>query len=113
MRTETILLIVYRLYDKNYGEKGNPVTLTVSIRPDDTFKYSFYSGWQDTGMGEARSNFGMKRSLPMGRFDHSGSLPVARFSTVNKLDAEIRACLATGYGSNDIKEVQILNKFPA
>jgi len=113
MNEQNTILIVYRLYNPSYGEKGNPCTLTVLIRPDNTFKYSLYSGWQNSGMGEAMSNLGMKSSLPMGRFDNAGTLPVARYSTVNKLDKEIQECLATGYGSRHIKEVQILNKFPA
>ena len=113
MNEQNILLIVYRLYNPSYGEKGNPSTLKVYIYPDNTFKYSLYCGWQNTGTGESMSNLQMKESLPMGRFDNKGALPVVRYSTVNKLDEAIQKCLASGYGSRHIKEIQILNKFPA
>ena len=94
------LLITYRLFDPTYGPEGNKCSLFVSLLEDNTLSYTFISGWQDSGMGQATSNFGLKRSLPMG---------VRNFKNVEALDEELKSILATGYGSSRIKTHEILN----
>jgi hypothetical protein len=42
----------------------------------------------------------MKESLPVG---------IRNFKTVEDLQKRVASCLATGVGSNDIKEFEILN----
>ena len=93
-------LILFRLFDRTYGPQGNPKTLSVYLNPDNTLGYSFYGGWQYSGTPFAISNLQMKESLPMG---------IRSFNNVERLSDKIKSCLATGCGSNDIKEVEILN----
>ena len=35
-------LIIYRLFDPTYGPQGNPKTLSVSLREDNTLSYRFF-----------------------------------------------------------------------
>ena len=49
-------LIVYRMHDPIYGDGANPKTLSVNLREDNTLSYSYYGGWQDSGMGFSMSN---------------------------------------------------------
>lgn len=93
-------LIIYRLYDKNYGEKGNPKTLSVLIAEDNVLSYVFYGGWQDSGMGFSISNLQLEESLPMNP---------RKFKNVKALDRKIQSILATGVGSHHISSREILN----
>ena len=95
------LLIVFRLYNRTYGPQGNPKTLAVRLQPDNTLGYSLYGGWQNSGTGFSMSNLQMSRSLPLGTRKFEGK--------VEALAEEIKACLATGVGSSDIKSFEILN----
>jgi len=95
------LLIVFRLYDRNYGPQGNPKTLAVRLQPDNTLGYSLYGGWQNSGTGFSMSNLQMSQSLPLGTRKFGGK--------VEALAEEIKSCLATGVGSSDIKSFEILN----
>ena len=95
------MLAIFRLYDRNYGPQGNPKTLSVYLRPDNTLGYSFYGGWQNTGTGFCISNLQMRKSLPMGVRSFNGN--------VDKLVEEIQACLLTGVGSNNLKSFEVLN----
>ena len=95
------MLVVFRLYNRFYGPEGNPKTLSVYLRPDNTLGYSFYGGWQNSGIGFSICGLQMQRSLPMGVRGFNGK--------VNKLVKEIQACLRSGVGSNDIKSFEILN----
>ena len=94
------LLIVFRLFDSTYGPQGNSKTLAVTLRDDNTLGYSFYGGWQDSGMGFAISNLQLKESLPLGP---------RNFKTVEKLSEKIKQILRTGVGSNEVKTFEILN----
>ncbi len=94
------LLIIYRLFDPAYGPQGNPKTLSVFLRPDNTLGYSYYGGWQNSGTPFAISNMQLKESLPMG---------VRNFKKVEDLQEKIASILATGVGSRRIKEFEILN----
>lgn len=93
-------IILFRLFDRTYGPQGNPKTLSVYLNPDNTLGYSFFGGWQNSGTGFAISNLQMKESLPMG---------ARNFKTIEEVRVKIESCLGTGCGSNDIKEVEILN----
>lgn len=95
-------LIVFRLFNQAYGPEGNPKTLSVCLNPDKTLGYSFYGGWQYSGTAFAISNLQMKESLPMG---------IRSLNSVERLRDNITFCLSTGCGSNDIKEIEILNDF--
>jgi hypothetical protein len=96
-------LLQFRLFDSNYGPNGNPRTLSVYLRTDDaTIGYSFYGGWQDSGMGFAISNLQLQESLPSS---------IKGFS-IKTLENKIRQILSTGVGSNDIKKVEVLNDIP-
>lgn len=95
------MLVVFRLYDRNYGPQGNPKTLSVYLRPDNTLGYSLYGGWQNSGTGFSIENLQMRQSLPMGVRSFRGN--------VDKLVEEIRTCLRTGVGSSDLKSFEILN----
>lgn len=95
------MLVVFRLYDRNYGPQGNPKTLSVYLRPDNTLGYSLYGGWQNSGTGFSMSNLQMSQSLPLGTRKFGGK--------VEALAEEIKSCLATGVGSSDIKSFEILN----
>ena len=95
------LLILFRLYDKTYGENGNPETLAVNLCEDNTLSYSLYMGWQDSGMGCAISNLQLKEILP--------SSPKS-FSRTSALRLRIANILATGVGSHYIKSSEILNE---
>jgi hypothetical protein len=93
-------LIIFRLFDRTYGPQGNPKTLSVFLNTDNTIGYSFYGGWQSSGTPFSISNLQMKESLPVG---------IRNFKKVEDLQKRVAACLATGVGSNDIKEFEILN----
>jgi hypothetical protein len=95
------LLVVFRTFDRSYGPQGNPKTLTVYLRPDNTLGYSLYGGWQNSGIGFSIENLGMRLSLPLGARKFNGK--------VDKLVDEIKSCLASGYGSNDLYSYEILN----
>ena len=94
-------LIIFRLFDRTYGPQGNPKTLAVYLRPDNTLGYSFYGGWQNSGTGFSIENLQMSRSLPLGVRQYKGK--------VERLVKEIKVCLASGYGSNDLHSFEILN----
>ena len=94
------LLIVFRLFNRTYGPQGNPKTLSVFLRPDNTIGYSFYGGWQSSGTSFSISNLQMQESLPVG---------IRSFKKVEDLQKRIASCLASGVGSNDVKEFEILN----
>ncbi len=94
------LLIVYRLYDPAYGDKGNPKTLAVRLNEDKTIGYAYYGGWQDGGTPFSISNMQLKESLPLGS---------RNFKKVEDLDKTITQILATGVGSRKIKSREILN----
>lgn len=94
-------LIMYRLYDPNYGPEGNKETLMVSLGQDNTFSYSLYGGWQDSGIGFAISNLQMRESLPIGRM---------AYKNVSQLNSKIQSCLRTGCGSSHVKTFEILNE---
>jgi hypothetical protein len=94
------LLIVFRLFNRTYGPQGNPKTLSVFLRPDNTIGYSFYGGWQSSGTSFSISNLQMQESLPVG---------IRGFKKVEDLQKRIASCLASGVGSNDVKEFEILN----
>jgi hypothetical protein len=93
-------LIIYRLFDQTYGPQGNPKTLSVLLRDDNTFTYSFYGGWQESGMGFSISNLQLQRPLPIG---------ARNFRKVEDLHKEIEFILATGVGSRRISSFEILN----
>ena len=93
-------LIVYRLYDSTYGPRGNSKTLWVSLREDNTISYSYFGGWQTSGMGFAIENMQLRKALPIG---------VRNFKKVEDLHQEIVSVLATGVGSNQISSFEILN----
>jgi len=93
-------LIIYRLFDPTYGPQGNSKTLSVLLRDDNTFSYSYYGGWQDSGTGFSISNMQLRRSLPMG---------ARNFKKVEDLHKEIVSILATGVGSRKISSFEILN----
>jgi hypothetical protein len=93
-------LIIYRLFDPTYGPQGNPKTLSVLLRDDNTFTYSFYGGWQESGMGFSISNLQLQRPLPIG---------ARNFRKVEDLHKEIEFILATGVGSRRISSFEILN----
>jgi hypothetical protein len=93
-------LIIYRLFDPTYGSQGNPKTLSVLLRDDNTFTYSFYGGWQESGMGFSISNLQLQRPLPIG---------ARNFRKVEDLHKEIEFILATGVGSRRISTFEILN----
>ena len=95
-------LIIFRLFDRNYGPQGNPKTLSVYLSPDKTLGYAFYGGWQNSGTGFSISNLQMSESLPVG---------IRSFKTVEDLLVKVESCLASGLGSNKIKELEILNDF--
>ena len=93
-------LIIYRLFNPTYGPQGNAKTLAVSLRPDNTLTYSFFGGWQESGMGFSISNLQLQRSLPIG---------IRNFKKVEDLHKEIESILATGVGSRRISSFEILN----
>lgn len=94
-------LIIFRLYDRFYGEQGNPKTLSVYLREDNTLGYSLYGGWQDSGTGFAISNLQLQKSLPISPKPFRNSMALFR---------EISNILATGVGSRHIKTFEILNE---
>lgn len=93
-------LILFRLFNRFHGPDVNTKTLIVYLKPDNTFGYSFYGGWQNSGTGFAISNLQMKESLPMG---------ARNFKTVEEVRDKIVSCLGTGCGTNDIHKIEILN----
>jgi hypothetical protein len=94
-------LIIFRLYDRNYCEKGNPETLVVYLGEDNVIRYSLYGGWQDSGMGYAISSLQLKESLPMNP---------ALFRNTEELRLRINAILRTVCGSHDVHSYEILNE---
>lgn len=94
-------LILFRLFDRSYGEQGNPKTLSVYLREDNTLGYSFYGGWQDSGMGFAISNLQLRESMPINP---------KPFKNTKALSQKIISILATGVGSRHIKTFEILNE---
>jgi hypothetical protein len=93
-------LIIYRLFDPTYGSQGNAKTLSVILDQDNVLSYVYYGGWQDSGTSFSISNMQLQRSLPMSP---------RNFKTVDDLDKEIQAVLATGVGSRKIASREILN----
>ena len=93
-------LIAFRLFNSTYGPQGNPKTLFVNLREDNTLSYVFIGGWQSSGMGFSISNLQLSESLPIG---------ARSFKTVEDLQTRIAAILRTGCGSNEIKSFEILN----
>jgi|LakMenE01Jun11ns_1017448.scaffolds.fasta_scaffold7995412_1 hypothetical protein len=94
-------LIIYRLFDPTYGPQGNPKTLSVSLREDNTLSYTYWGGWQpDGGMGFAISNMQLQKPLPVAS---------RNFKKVEDLHKEIESILATGVGSRRISSFEILN----
>jgi hypothetical protein len=94
------LLIAFRLFDSTYGPQGNPKSLFVTLREDNTLSYILIGGWQSSGMGFSISNLQLKEPLPLG---------ARNFKTVEDLQTRIAEILATGCGSNEIKTFEILN----
>jgi len=94
-------LIIIRLYDKTYGENGNPETLAIYLDNDNTLDYSLYTGWQSSGIGCSISNLQLRESLPTS---------AKRFKTTEALYFEIAAILRTGVGSHYVKKWEILNE---
>lgn len=94
-------IIIYRLYDPTYGPQGNAKTLSVRLDDDNVFSYSYYGGWQDSGMGFSISNLQLKESLPMSP---------RNFKNVKELDKRIQAILSTGVGARKISSYEILNE---
>lgn len=103
-KSKLIQIILYRLFDKSYGESGNPRTLSVLLREDNTLSYVCYGGWQNSGMGHSMSNLQLQKSLPTSIYEFKGS--------VKALDKTIQEVLATGVGSRHIKTYEILNNIP-
>ena len=99
-------LIVYRMHDPFYGDGANPKTLSVVLREDNTLSYSYYGGWQDSGMGFSMSNMQLKESLPISVKDYKGK---KLFKGVEALDAEIRRVINTGV-CRHIKSKVIINE---
>ena len=93
-------LIAFRLFNSTYGPQGNPKTLFVNLREDNTLSYILIGGWQSSGMAFSISNLQLSESLPMG---------ARSFKTVEDLQTRIAAILRTGCGSNEIKSFEILN----
>ncbi len=93
-------LIIYRLHDTTYGHGGNSKTLAVRLDDDNVFSYSYYGGWQDSGMGFSISNMQLKESLPMAP---------RNFKNVEALNSKIQSILRTGVGSHEIASYEILN----
>lgn len=94
-------IIIYRLYDSTYGPQGNAKTLSVRLDDDNVFSYSFYGGWQDSGMGFSISNLQLQESLPMSP---------RNFKDVKELDKRIQSILRTGVGSHKVSSYEILNE---
>lgn len=93
-------LIAFRLFNSTYGPQGNPKTLFVNLREDNTLSYVFIGGWQSSGTAFSISNLQLSESLPLG---------ARNFKTVEDLQKRIAAILRTGCGSNEIKSFEILN----
>lgn len=93
-------LIAFRLFNSAYGPQGNPKTLFVNLREDNTLSYVFIGGWQSSGTAFSISNLQLSESLPLG---------TRNFKTVEDLQKRIAAILRTGCGSNEIKSFEILN----
>ena len=101
-------LITYRLYNRSYGVGGNPKTLVVRLRDDNTLSYVYYGGWQSSGMGFCISNMQLRNSLPITIKDWKGK---KLFKNVEKLHDNIVSVLKTGCGSNDIDSFVLVNNF--
>ena len=93
-------LIIYRLHDTTYGHGGNSKTLSVRLDDDNVLSYSYYGGWQDSGMGFSISNMQLKESLPMAP---------RHFKSVEALNMKIQSILKTGVGSSEVASYEILN----
>ena len=85
-------LIVYRINDPF----GNKTTLFVNLRPDNTFGYGYYGGWQSSGMPYAIANMQLKKSLPIG---------ARNFKRVDDLDQVIWDVIHTGVCRVNSKEI--------
>jgi len=97
-------LMLFRLYDKSYGDEGNPKTLSVTLNSDDTLSYILYGGWGNSGMPFSLSNLQLKYGLPS-RISKS-------VDDIEDLRDLIAGKLHFGVGSHNIKKVEILNKIP-
>lgn len=93
-------LIIYRLHDTTYGQGGNAKTLSVRLAEDNVLSYSYYGGWQDSGMGFSISNMQLKESLPMAP---------RNFKSVEELNRKIQSILRSGVGSSEVASYEILN----
>jgi hypothetical protein len=98
------IIIIYRLFNPTYGPQGNPKTLSVVLREDNTLSYSYYGGWQNSGTSFSISNMQLKESLPIGISQFKGS--------AKALDKKIQEILSTGVGSRRISSYEILNNIP-
>jgi hypothetical protein len=99
-------LIVYRMHEPYYIDGANPKTLSVTLREDNTLSYSYYGGWQDSGMGFSMSNMQLGEPLPIAVMDYKGK---KLFKNVEALDREIRRVLNTGV-ERHIKSQLIINE---
>ena len=99
-------LIVYRMHDPHYSDGANPKTLSVILREDNTLSYSYYGGWQDSGMGFSMSNMQLRESLPISVKDYKGK---KLFKNVEALDREIRRVIKAGV-CRHIKSQLIINE---
>jgi len=99
-------LIVYRMHDPCYGDGANPKTLSVTLCEDNTLSYSYYGGWQNSGMGFSMSNLQLQEPLPIAVLDYKGK---KLFKNVEALDREIRRVINTGVHRN-IKSQLIINE---
>ena len=98
------IIIIYRLFNPTYGPQGNPKTLSVILREDNTLSYSDYGGWQNSGTSFSISNMQLKESLQIGISQFKGS--------AKALDKKIQEILSTGVGSRRISSYEILNNIP-
>ncbi len=101
-------LIIYRLHDTFYGVGGNSKTLSVRLNEDNTLSYSYYGGWQSSGMGFSISNMQLRDSLPSSVKDWKGK---KLFKNVEKLHENIVSVLKTGCGSNKVHSFELINNF--
>lgn len=100
-KTQSTIVLRYWLYNPAYGDKGNPRTLTVLVRADNSIMYTHYQGWGNSG-GVAYSMGGLP-GLPKN---------LGNIKTLDDLDATIQLALKKGRGSNYVKEVEYVNNFP-
>jgi len=99
-------LMIFRLHDLTYskdGHYGNKESLRVSVNENNELHYSLYGSWQPSGIPFSISNLQLKESLPV-----DGN----KFLNLTALRKKIEEILKTGCGSNNIYEVEELNKLP-